>query len=150
MGKERNRGTSPHHCVNPWGVHNSNTAHIWVPPSTRKGFNRCGRATVGIGIRHGFQTWKSRNPQFSQKRCSSCGTGEELQDHRWPWEGERDQPFTDMKQGVSTGIREQLLQNQHREATGCLAGAKDLGQTHLWGDKNTTTSTHRPPPNSKY
>lgn len=43
-----------------------------------KEFNRCGRATVGIGMQHGFQTWKSRNPQSSWKRCSWWGTGERI------------------------------------------------------------------------
>lgn len=66
--------------------------------------------------------------------------------------GKRDQPFTDMKQGVSTGIRKQLVQNWHREAMGCLAGAKGPGrlkniQTHLWREKLKTTT---PPPDSEY
>lgn len=75
---------------------------------------------------------------FPGKHAAGGGQERELKDHRWPWE--RDQPFRDMKQGVSTGIREQLVQNQHRKATGCLVGAKGAGglknrQTHLWGKK---------------
>lgn len=94
---------------------------------------------------------KVETHSFPGKDAAGGGQERELQDHRWLWEGERDQPFTDMKQGVSTGIREQLVQSRHREATGCLAGAKGPGglknrQTHFWGEKKIKTK----PPNFDY
>jgi len=80
---------------------------------------------------------------FPGKDAAGGGQERELQDHRWPWEGERDQPFTDTKLGLSAGIREQLVRNRHREATGCLAGAKEPSATFVVGKKKTT---HPPPP----
>lgn len=132
MQKERNRETSPCHCLNPWGAGNSNTACICTHLSTQKGFSRCGRATVGIGIWPGFQTWKSRTLEFSWKRCSWWGTGERATTSqvvlgRGP---------TIHRQETGIINREQQFQNQHREAKGCLGGAKGSGrfkncQTHL-------------------
>lgn len=63
---------------------------------------------------------------FPGKDADGGGQERGLQHHRWFWEG--DQPFTDMKRELSTGIREQLFQNQHREAMGCLVGAKGPGR----------------------